>query len=131
MGRQKSTSESGAVGNDTEATKAAVMQAERIERAKQFIADNYLHNPSLNAIAAAVDCSPFHFHRTFTKATGFTPKDYVDQFRIEEAKRRILSGEPLATVATDLKWSHQSHFTSRFRQIVGEPPARWIRHNAA
>ena len=131
MATQKTTSESAAVENRTESTNAVAVQPDRIERAKQFIADNYLQNPSLHAIATAVDCSPFHFHRIFTATTGMTPKDYVDQFRIEEAKRRILSGEPLATVATDLKWSHQSHFTSRFKQLVGEPPARWISHHAA
>lgn len=131
MGKQQSPSESAAAENRTESTKAAAAQAARVERAKQYIADNYLSNPTLYEIATAADSSPFHFHRTFTAITGMTPKDYVDQLRIEEAKRRILSGEPLATVATDLKWSHQSHFTSRFKQIVGEPPARWIRHQAA
>lgn len=113
-------------------TKAAAdVLAARIEKAKQFIADNYLRNPSLNEIAGSVGVSPFHFHRTFTATTGQTPKDYVDQLRIEEAKRRMLAGDSLYNIATDLKWSHQSHFTSRFKQIVGEAPGRWARQHAA
>ena len=66
-----------------------------------------------------------------TKVTGQTPKDYVDQFRIDEAKRRMLAGDPLNAIASDLKFSHQSHFTSRFKQLVGEAPGRWVRHHAA
>jgi AraC-like DNA-binding protein len=103
----------------------------RIEKAKEFIAANFLRNPGLTDIAAAVGLSPFHFHRTFTKVTGQTPKDYVDQFRIDEAKRRMLAGAPLNAIAADLKFSHQSHFTSRFKQLVGEAPGRWVRQHAA
>ena len=105
---------------------AALVQAQRIERAKDFIHASFLHNPTLSEIAAHVGISPFHFHRLFTLATGQSPKEYVDTLRIEEAKRRIRAGEPLSSVATDLKWAHQSHFTSRFKQLVGDAPRRWL-----
>jgi AraC-like DNA-binding protein len=106
--------------------KAALeVQAQRVERAKQFIAEHFLRNPGFGEVAAHVGLSAFHFHRVFTQTTGVSPKDYVDNLRIEEAKRRMLAGEPLASIATSLNYAHQSHFTSRFKKITGDPPRRW------
>src|SRR4051812_12040084 len=127
MGKQTASTESGAIETRKAMHEAAMaVQAERVERARRFIDGNFLRNPGLTEIAAHVGVSAFHFHRLFTVATGQSPKEYVDQLRIEEAKRRMLSGEPLASVASSLKWAHQSHFTSRFKQLVGDAPKKWM-----
>ena len=46
----------------------------RIAEAIRFIRDNRKEQPGLEAIAGAVNMSPFHFQRIFKEWAGLTPK---------------------------------------------------------
>ena len=72
--------------------------------------------------------SPFHFHRRFTELLGITPKHFLLECQINQAKGELIKREKeLADIATDCGFSHQSHFTSRFKQATGLTPTRWRR----
>jgi AraC family transcriptional regulator len=75
-----------------------------------------------------VHLSPFHFHRRFAELLGLTPKHFLLECQIYEAKMQLLSKKKdLAQIATDCGFAHQSHFTSRFKQATGLTPTRWRR----
>jgi AraC-like DNA-binding protein len=75
-----------------------------------------------------VHLSPFHFHRRFSELLGLTPKHFMLDCQMADAKRELLRGEKdLATIAADGGFAHQSHFTSRFKQATGQTPTRWRR----
>jgi AraC-like DNA-binding protein len=78
-------------------------------------------------LARKAGLSPFHFHRRFRESFGITPKRAVVARQIDEAKRLIAEGMPLAEVATQCGFAHQSHLTARFHAIVGQSPMRWRR----
>ena len=99
----------------------------RLERARDFIESRFAKNPTLPKIAEQAGMNPFHFHRLFTKHFGQTPKKWLDELRIAAAKEMLNWGESIPTITQTLGFAHQSHFTCRFRQLVGEPPGRWIR----
>lgn len=67
--------------------------------------------PSLNALAAYVGMSPFHFHRMFKAATGLTPKAYASAQRARRL-REALAGDT-ATV-TDAIYDAGFQSSSRF-----------------
>lgn len=98
-----------------------------IEKARQWVDQNWRKNPSLADVAAEAELSTFHFHRLFKRHTGQTLKNYIDDFRIAEAKRLLIKGADIAEVSALLRYTHQSHFTSRFRQRVGLPPSKWLK----
>jgi len=99
----------------------------RLVRAMKFMRANFCHAPKVAEIAGGVGLSPFYFHREFTGLFGITPKRVLLELQIEKAKRLMLRGMPLAKVATTVGFNHQSHFTLRFRQFEGMPPAKWLR----
>src|SRR5215207_7986437 len=99
----------------------------RLVRAMKFMRANFCQSPRVAEIADGVGLSPFYFHREFTGLFGITPKRVLLELQIEKAKRLMLRGVPLAKVATTVGFNHQSHFTLRFRQFEGMPPARWLR----
>ena len=99
----------------------------RLVRAMKFMRANFCHAPKVAEIAGGVGLSPFYFHREFTGLFGITPKRVLLELQIEKSKRLMLRGVPLAKVATTVGFNHQSHFTLRFRQFEGMPPARWLR----
>ncbi len=98
-----------------------------VERARQWVEANWRENPSLARVAAEARISKFYFHRLFKRLTGKTLKTYIEDFRTAEAKRLLLEGVSIGEVTVQLGFAHQSHFTARFRQQVGMPPAKWLR----
>ena len=64
----------------------ASMDYARIERAIQFLGESYRHHPSLEAVAAHVHLSPFHFERLFQRWAGTSPKRFLQFLTKEHAK---------------------------------------------
>jgi AraC-like DNA-binding protein len=100
----------------------------RLIPALKFMEQEFHRGPTLGEIARTVHLSPFHFHRRFTELLGITPKHFLLDCQIAQAKRELISGEKeLAEIATACGFAHQSHFTSRFKQATGLTPTRWRR----
>jgi len=94
----------------------------------KFMRTEFHRGPTLGEIAKQVHLSPFHFHRRFADLLGLTPKHYLLECQITQAKHELLSRrKELAQIATDCGFAHQSHFTSRFKQATGLTPTRWRR----
>ena len=100
----------------------------RLIPALRFMAAEFHRGPTLGEIAKTVHLSPFHFHRRFTELLGLTPKHFMLECQIYDAKGELVAGEKeLAKIASDCGFAHQSHFTSRFKQATGLTPTRWRR----
>jgi AraC-like DNA-binding protein len=63
----------------------------------------------------------------FSEYVGVSPKWTIRRFRLHEAADRLASGhEPdLSALAQELGYFDQAHFSSDFRKLVGESPARY------
>jgi AraC-like DNA-binding protein len=100
----------------------------RLVPALKFMQENFATGPTLVDIAKTVQLSPFHFHRRFTELLGLTPKQFLLECQINQAKHDLLARDKeLAQIAKDCGFAHQSHFTSRFKQATGLTPTRWRR----
>ncbi len=100
----------------------------RLIPALKFMQDEFSRGPTLVEIAKQVHLSPFHFHRRFTELLGLTPKQFLLECQIHEAKTDLVARtKELAQIAKDCGFAHQSHFTSRFKQATGLTPTRWRR----
>ncbi|MCC6239133.1 MAG: helix-turn-helix transcriptional regulator [Phycisphaerales bacterium] len=107
---------------------AADTEMSRMVPALRFLHDNFSQGPTLVETARLVQLSPFHFHRRFTELFGLTPKHYLLDVQVATAKRDLASRKKkLVDIARECGFAHQSHFTSRFKQIVGLTPTRWRR----
>lgn len=93
--------------------------------AREYIDQNFREGFGLDELARAIGASKFHATRCFTRAYGLSPIAYRTQRRIQEAKRLILAGMPLAEVATDLSFADQSHLTRQFQSLVGISPGQY------
>ncbi len=100
----------------------------RLVPALKFMQENFPSGPTLVDIAKTVQLSPFHFHRRFSELLGLTPKQFLLECQINQAKHDLLARDKdLAQIAKDGGFAHQSHFTSRFKQATGLTPTRWRR----
>ncbi|KAB8145592.1 AraC family transcriptional regulator [Chloroflexia bacterium SDU3-3] len=96
-----------------------------IARARAILEERYDQRLTLPEIAAQVGLSPYHLLRVFARATDLSPHAYLESIRIRHAQRLIAQGHDLASIAYAVGFSNQSHFTSRFRRVVGITPGRY------
>jgi AraC-like DNA-binding protein len=85
--------------------------------------DAHLFEPiTLAAAAETLGWSRAHLARAFTKELGISPHAYLIGRRLDAARTRILEGQPLADVATDVGFYDQAHLTRRFKRFLGTTP---------
>jgi AraC-like DNA-binding protein len=118
--------------SDWLAIRASDFQADdelsRLVPAIKFMQQEFQRGPALTEISKAAHLSPFHFHRQFAEHLGLTPKHFLMECQILECKKQLLARQKdLAKIASDCGFAHQSHFTSRFKQVTGLTPTRWRR----
>lgn len=65
----------------------------------------------------------------FSDYVGVSPKWVIRRYRLHEAADRLANGEEvdLSTLALELGYFDQAHFTADFHKLVGKPPAQYRR----
>lgn len=91
-----------------------------------WIADHYA---GPNPVARMVEQSGLPertFKRRFKAATGYTPLDYIQTLRIEEAKQILeTTNEPTDAVAHAIGYEDPAFFRRLFKRRAGVTPARY------
>ncbi len=81
-------------------------------------------------LAAMAGLSPSQFDRSFRKAFGSSPRQYLLRIRIETACRRLAeTDDTVAAIALECGFYDHAHFTRCFRQIMGVPPSSYRREH--
>ena len=61
----------------------------RIEKAIQYLVENFKQQPTLDELAQYIGVSPFHFQRIFTEWAGISPKKFLEHLTIEALKQEL------------------------------------------
>lgn len=97
-----------------------------IERAKEYIHDNFSRDISLNDISEHSFSSPFHFSRMFKNMTSFSPYQYLLEVRLKHGemllRNSVLSINEIAIFAG---FSSGEHFATSFKRKYGHSPSRF------
>lgn len=86
-----------------------------------------LSAPSLAELARLCNISVRQLTRGFRVSRGCSIGDYVEERRMEAAKRLLMTGESVKSVAFSLGFSSPSSFTFAFRRSVGSSPSQFHR----
>jgi AraC-like DNA-binding protein len=89
----------------------------------QYIHANYDKNPDVNVVAANVHLSTPAFCRYFKKQTKMTFTDFVNQYRIAQAKTLLLKDLSVSEVCYDVGFESLSHFNKLFKKLTGKNPS--------
>lgn len=81
--------------------------------------------PSLGELADLCSISVRQLTRGFKVSRGSSVGDYVEARRMERAKRLLVAGESVKTVAFAMGFSSPSSFTYAFRRAVGTSPSQF------
>jgi AraC-like DNA-binding protein len=95
------------------------------ERLRLLLDEHTVTPLTLGRAAAQLERSVPHLVRSFTRRYGVSPHAYVIGRRIEQARRRLLRGEPPAAVATAVGFYDQAHLTRHFKRHTSTTPGRY------
>ena len=104
---------------------ASVFDRRTIEDLVAYIDAHLLRAPSLSEMGWRVGISPSHFAKKFRQSTGLSLCRLINRRRILRSLETLKTDAPLASIALDLGFSSQSHFTRIFSGLTGMTPARY------
>jgi AraC family transcriptional regulator len=84
-----------------------------------------LKAPSLKELGEICNVSVRQLTRGFRTSRGCSIGDYIEQRRMETAKRMLMSGESVKAIAFGMGFSSPSSFTFAFRRSVGISPSQF------
>lgn len=97
-----------------------------ISKVKRYIAEHYRENIDRDTIAAIAFITPNYLSKCFRSEVGMNMREYINQLRIKESKRRLLSTDfSIGRIANDVGFENISYFSTVFRKQCGMSPADW------
>lgn len=97
----------------------------RLKLVDDRISDPSQPYPTARELADLCRLSERQFSRAFRVSRGCSVSDYLAQTRIEMAKRRLCTAQPISEIAASLGFASQSSFTAAFRRSIGITPAQF------
>ncbi|WP_312512357.1 AraC family transcriptional regulator [Chryseobacterium culicis] len=90
-----------------------------------YIHENYDRKPNVNEVARIVSLSTPAFCRYFKKQTNMTFTDFVNNYRINQAKIFLLKDQSVTEVCFQVGFESLSYFNKLFKQHTGETPSEF------
>ncbi len=100
---------------------------ERIHRVYQYVEEHFLEPINTRLVADYVNLSVPAFCRYFKNATHLTYTDFVNQFRINYAKKLLLQGKNVSESCFESGFESLSYFSRSFKKVAGETAASYKR----
>lgn len=100
---------------------------DQADHLRAFLDAHLFERVTIASAAAAIGAAPTQLARSFSAVFGIPPHAYVLGRRLEAARERILGGQALADVATEVGFCDQAHFSRRFTRHMGTTPGRFRR----
>ncbi|WP_392889097.1 helix-turn-helix domain-containing protein [Pseudomonas migulae] len=95
-------------------------------RVLDLIAERFQQPLTLEHLAAEYGQNELRFLRDFTRTVGLTPHAYLVEVRLQAARQMIEHSDlPLASIALDAGFAHQSHMGSAFRKYLAMTPSQY------
>jgi transcriptional regulator GlxA family with amidase domain len=87
---------------------------------------------SVETLAARSGLCPRHFSRRFKATFSVSPGEYVEQMRLDEARRRLAAAEhTIEGVAASVGYASADSFRRAFERRFGLAPSHYRRQFAA
>ncbi len=98
-------------------------EQERIRHIYALIDERYKNKISLAEVASTCNLTKEAFCRYFKKATGSTFISFLNQYRISQAKRLLMSGKNVSETCYECGFESLSYFNRSFKKLTGENPS--------
>jgi AraC-like DNA-binding protein len=85
---------------------------------------------SVEKLASLANMSRSKFSALFTHVMGTSPMGYVTAWRMKVAQDLLRDGVQIKVIAESVGYSSQASFSKSFLNVVGFPPAEWLKRDS-
>ena len=96
----------------------------------RYIEEYYRHPVDINQVAALTHLTTAAFCRYFKKITRMTFTDFLNQYRINQAKKLLLHDKNVTEACYESGFENLSYFNKTFKKLAGENPSAFRRRHA-
>lgn len=101
---------------------------QRIEKAILFLEEHAVEQPSLDAVAAHIGLSSWHFQRLFKTWAGVSPKRFLQYLTVEHAKNLLRESASVLDTALDVGLSGPGRLHDLFVGVEAMTPGEFKRN---
>ncbi len=97
-----------------------------VDKAKEYINENYAKDISLDDVSREVDISPYYFSKVFKEETGENFIEYLTNIRIEKAKELLIETDlSMKEICGSIGYSDPNYFSRTFKKNTGVTPTEY------
>jgi AraC-like DNA-binding protein len=100
-------------------------EQQRIQRVYRYIEQNYQKKITVEKIASLTNLSAAAFCRYFKKMTRLTFTEFVNQYRINQAKKLLLQHKNVTEACFESGFESLSYFNKVFKRLTGQNPIQF------
>ena len=100
-------------------------EQDRINRVCQYVEQHYAEAIDIRAVADLASMTVPAFCRYFKRMTQLTFTDFVNEYRVNQARRMLHSARTVADVSFAVGFNNLSHFNKTFRVLTGQTPSAY------
>ncbi|QEC68666.1 helix-turn-helix domain-containing protein [Panacibacter ginsenosidivorans] len=112
------------------ANASILKEQQRLHKIYHFIETNYQKDIDVNKVAALTNLTTAAFCRYFKKTTHLTFTDFLNQYRINQAKKLLLHDKNVTEACYESGFENLSHFNKTFKKVAGENPSQFKKRHA-
>lgn len=103
---------------------------ESVKTALTYIKENYHDKIYISDLAGQVNLNEQYFCRLFKKAIGCSPIEYINEYRVKQAKRLLEKTDlPVTEVCLECGYNNLGNFLREFRKYTGTTPLQYRKHS--
>lgn len=101
-----------------------------IASCQEYIFNHLYENIPLSVLAKKAGLQENYLSQLFKKETGMTITQFIQQEKVEEAKKMLeLTSQPVTAIAAKLNFYDQTHFIKIFKRYTGLTPKKYRNKN--
>lgn len=100
-------------------------EQERINRICHYVEQHYAESIDIRTVADLANLTIPAFSRYFKRMTHLTFTDFVNEYRVNQARRLLHSARSIADVGFAVGFNNLSHFNKTFRTVTGQTPSTY------
>ncbi|MCR5688565.1 MAG: AraC family transcriptional regulator [Lachnospiraceae bacterium] len=101
----------------------------RMKQMMNYVHEHFREKIYLEEIASSAGISPRECARCFRRQIGFTPMDYLNQYRVRMAADELkMTDKPISSIGEECGFASDSYFGKIFRQYMDCSPREYRRN---